>query len=86
MGGRPRVPKSGPSSLSLERVADLLGIRGEHVRLFHLAPVRHQRHALVAWNDVEMQMKNRLSAGRLVELDDGDAVGGGARLGGAGSA
>ena len=37
-------------------------------------------HALVARDDVVVQVEHRLAAGRLVELHDGDAVGGEGRL------
>ena len=65
-------PRHQPSAIA---AAKLLGLLGQHVRLFLLARRRlHRRAALrgITWT---MQVEHHLSAGAFVELLDGDAVG-----------
>src|SRR6185436_13544534 len=58
-----------------QRLLDLLGVGGQHLRLRHLAGRRGERYGFRARHDVEMQMEHHLPAGRLVELLQGDAGG-----------
>ena len=67
-----------------QRRLDFLGVGLQHLDVLHLAGMWLERHALMARDDVEMQVEDRLTGGRLVELDDGDAVGVEGLLGGDG--
>ena len=58
-----------------DRLAELLGVLGEHRLILHLAGMRLERHAVEARDDVEMEVEDRLAGDRLVELDHRDAVG-----------
>src|SRR4026209_658852 len=63
------------SASGRQRLLDLLGVGGPHLRLLHLAGGRGERYAFGARHDMEMQMEHHLPTGRLVELPQGDAGG-----------
>ena len=50
-------------------------MRLQNGTVFHLPAMGLQAHALVAGDDVEMQVKDRLSGRRLVELGNENAIG-----------
>ena len=82
--GRTRLNAVGCAELSakfepsgaLERGGEPQGLVGQHRRLLLDACRRLQRHAVLARNDVDMQVKHHLAAGGLVELLNGETVGG----------
>ena len=69
------VPRHQCGESRRDRLAELLGVRGEHLLILHLAGVRLERHAVEARDDVEVEVEDGLAGGRLVELDHRHAVG-----------
>ena len=69
------VSQCGRRNIIPQRRRKLLRLLGEHVRRLLHAGGRFHRHALLARDDVDVEVKYDLAAGAFVELLDGDAVG-----------